>query len=248
MKPLIGICTNQSSNDSIGTITKLGLTGQDWQLLASDYVRAVERAGGCPVIIPIVEDIDTISRLIENIDGIIFTGGSDLDPKLYGELPKNGLGSVNPIRDKHEMQLCREILFEASIPVLGICRGLQLINVAAGGSLYQDLEEEKVQSFNHTLFNYPKYHPTHQVSIEKGSRLYDIFETEKMMVNSFNHQAVKKVGEGIFASMKAEDGVVEGIEIMGDRFVAAVQWHPEMMIEKHEEYLILFKKFIDECK
>jgi len=248
MKPVIGICINHSDDDSIGINTKLGLPGQEWQLIASDYINAIERAGGCPVIIPIVHDIDTIWDFVKSLAGIIFTGGSDLNPKLYNELPKHGLGRINPVRDEHEIKLSKKVIYETKMPVLGICRGMQLINVTLGGTLYQDLKGEWKGEINHTLLNFPKYYPTHSVHVAKGSKLYSIFGKEKIEVNSFNHQAVKELGKGLIASMKAEDGLVEGIELEGDRFVVAVQWHPEMMIDKYEEYLILFKKFIEICE
>jgi len=248
MKPLIGITANHSYDDSIGINTKLGLPGQDWQIIASDYINAVERAGGCPIIIPIVREFDTVWDFVSGLDGIIFTGGSDLNPKLYNELPKYGLGSINPIRDEHEIKLCKKVVFETEMPVLGICRGMQLINVTLGGTLFQDLKNEWKGGFNHTLSNFPKYFPSHNVYLSKGSKLYDIFEREEIWVNSFNHQAVKELGKGLIASMRAEDGLIEGIEWEGERFIVAVQWHPEMMIDKYDEYLILFKKFIKKCE
>ncbi len=246
-KPIIGICVNYSVDDSIGIKTKLGLGGQDWQIIASDYIRAVEMAGGCPVIIPIVQDIDTIWDFIKSLDGIIFTGGSDLNPKYYDEVPRYGLKDVNPVRDEHEIELCKRVLKETELPVLGICRGLQLLNVTLGGTLYQDLQYEREEGFNHKLLNFPKYYPSHKAYIEKGSKLHEIFEKEEIGVNSFNHQAIRTVGKGFIATMKAEDGLIEGIELEGDRFVVAVQWHPEMMIEKYESYVIYFKKFIQIC-
>lgn len=248
MRPVIGICVNHSSDDSIGVNTKLGLRGQDWQIIASDYIKAVEKAGGCPVIIPIVYDIDTIWNFVKKLDGIIFTGGSDLNPKLYDEFPRYGLGDINPVRDEHEIELCKRVLNETELPVLGICRGMQLINVTLGGTLYQDIQNEREKGFNHKLLNFPKYFPSHNVYVHKGSKLYEIFDKEEMGVNSFNHQAVKELGNGLIASMNADDGLVEGIELEGDRFVVAVQWHPEMMIDKYDSYLIYFKKFIDKCK
>ena len=248
MKPVIGICVNYSADDSIGTKTKIGLPGQDWQVIASDYVRAVEMAGGCPVIIPIVSDVDTIFDFIKTLDGIIFTGGSDLDPKLYGELPSDKLGDIQPIRDGHEIVLCKKVINETELPVLGVCRGLQLINIALGGTLYQDLSSQRIDGFNHRLSNYPKYYQSHNVVIEKGSKLNSIFDKEIIGVNSFHHQAIKELGKGLVATMKAEGGLIEGFESIDDRFVVAVQWHPEMMIDKDNSYLIYFEKFVQTCK
>lgn len=247
MRPIIGICVNQSSDDSIGTMTNLGFRDQDWQLIASDYISAVELAGGCPIILPIVDDIKTIWNFIEKLDGIIFTGGSDINPQYYDEKPIYELATTNPLRDQYEIVLCKKVLYETEIPVLGICRGCQLINVVAGGTLYQDLETQWLNGFNHKLTSFPKYYPSHKVAIEDGSRLNDIFEKQELGVNSFNHQAIRDLGENLIATMKAEDGLVEGIEMNGNRFVVAVQWHPEMMIEKDSTYLKYFKHFVKIC-
>ncbi len=248
MRPIIGVCINHSFNDQIGDISDLGFRGQDWQLLAGDYVKAVELAGGTPIIIPVVDDLDSIWEFVKSLDGIIFTGGSDIDPYDYGENPDKKLGNVNPFRSRHEIELCKRVLYDTEIPILGICRGLQLINIIAGGTLYQDLESQMKGGFNHSLSIFPKFYPSHQVQIQRESKLGKIFSREKMGVNSFHHQGVKDLGRGLVASMMAEDGLAEGIELEGDRFVVAVQWHPEAMIEKDEVYLKLFLSFIDECR
>lgn len=248
MKPIIGICTNHSFDDSIGTMTNLGFRGQDWQVIAGDYIKAVELAGGCPVIIPIVDKVDTIWEFVKRLDGIIFTGGSDINPYHYGENPMDGLSTVNPFRDYHEIELCKKVLYETEIPILGICRGCQLINITAGGTLYQDLKTQWLDGFNHNLANFPKYYPSHEVVIEEESKLRDIFGKSTLGVNSFNHQAIKDLGKDLIPTMKSEDGLIEGIEMEGHRFVVAVQWHPEMMVEKDESYLDYFRYFIEICK
>lgn len=247
MKPLIGLCANYTDDDSFGIRCKIGAKDQDWQLLASDYVNSITRAGGVPVIIPVVENIEDVMVLIEKLDGVVFTGGSDVSPDLYGENPKNGLGPVQPVRDKHEVELFKRIYENTDIPVLGICRGLQIINVALGGNLFQDLKNEWVGEFNHAPNRYPKYYPTHEINIVKDSKLHDIFQTENLKVNSFHHQGVKILAEPLKATMKAEDGMIEGVEIPGDRFIAAVQWHPEMMVEKYDYSLTYFEKFVEIC-
>lgn len=248
MRPVIGICINHSFNDQVGDISDLGFKGQDWQLLAGDYVKAVELAGGAPIIIPVVEDVESIWEFVKGLDGIVFTGGSDIDPYYYDENPNNKLGNINPFRNQHEVELCKRVLYDTEIPILGICRGLQLINITAGGTLYQDLETQREKGFNHRLSMFPKFYASHQVEIQKESKLGKIFGKEKIGVNSFHHQAIKDLGKGLVASMKAVDGLTEGIELEGDRFVVAVQWHPEAMVEKDEVYLKIFFSFVDECK
>ena len=248
MKPIIGICTNYSTDEKIGMMTELGFAGQDWQLLAGDYIRAVERAGGIPIIIPIVENHQTLEPILDRIDGIIFSGGSDIDPQCYGELPRYGIGRINPVRDAQEIALAKKVLYEKDFPVLGICRGIQLLTVVSGGTLYQDLRSQRPEGFNHTLNIAPKYHPTHPVDIQVGSKLYEIFGKERLGINGFNHQAVKELGKDFSATMLAPDGLVEGMELLGERFVIGLQWHPEMMIDRYPEYLAIFTSFVESCK
>lgn len=247
MRPIIGICANHTPKDCIGEITGLGLPGQDWNLLAADYISAIEQAGGCPVIIPVMQDLENIGPLLEILDGILFSGGSDIDPAYYGELPHDELGSINPIRDKWEFALCQYVIKNSKLPILGICRGNQMINVACGGTLYQDIQSNNIAKFNHHLINYPKWYATHKVNIQPDSKLSKIFGAVQIKTNGFNHQAVKSIGNGLKITMQAEDGLVEGIESADDRFIIAVQWHPEMMLERSDEFLCLFKAFVDEC-
>lgn len=247
MKPIIGICANYSPDEQIGVKSGLGLPGQEWQVLADDYIKAIERAGGTPLILPITKDIDSLSRALDMLDGILFSGGSDIDPRYYHEWPGQGLGTIDPERDRHEFALANKVLREMDIPVLGICRGCQLLNVATGGSLYQDLQLDRPEGLFHTHKIAPKYYPVHPVSMQPGSKLHSIFGTESIGVNSFNHQAIKQVGEGFQVTMTAPDGLVEGIELEGERFVVAVQWHPEMMIDHDPHYLALFEAFVEAC-
>jgi putative glutamine amidotransferase len=247
LKPLIGICASYSSESSPGKQTGLGLPGQEWQLLADDYILSIERAGGIPVILPVTEKIETCELLLSKLDGIIFTGGSDIDSQFYGEHPSYEQGTIEPKRDKHEVELAKKVLFTTNLPVLGICRGIQLLNVATGGSLYQDLKKEKPEGINHAFTNSPKYHSVHEVSILRDSMLYEIYKSESNAVNSFHHQAIKKLGNEFEATAFSPDGFIEGIEWKGDRFVLAVQWHPEMMVDQVPEAMPIFTRFVKEC-
>ena len=249
MKPLIGICANYLSDDTAGLSAGIGAKYQEWQLLADDYIVAIERAGGVPVILPITMDIETLTPLLEKLDGILFSGGSDIDPYLYGDYPKFGLGAIEPKRDTHEVRLAQKVLLEMNIPVLGICRGMQLLTVATGGKLYQDLASQKPEGINHSVPKSIRHHAFHPVQIENGSLLYNIFQGNDLRVNSFHHQAVKELGKGFKSTMIAPDGIIEGMEWEEpNRFVVAVQWHPEMMEEKISTIRPIFTAFVEACK
>ncbi|WP_134703519.1 gamma-glutamyl-gamma-aminobutyrate hydrolase family protein [Ammoniphilus sp. YIM 78166] len=249
MKPIIGITANYSTNEQIGTNEGIGAKNQEWQILADDYIQAVEKAGGIPLILPITRDPATAARLVPLLDGILFSGGHDLDPQTYGELPRYGLGATDPERDHHELELLRLVIEQTTIPILAICRGCQLLNVAYGGTLYQDLERERAGSLNHAPKHSPKHHPTHPVEIVEGSILHGIYNETGLRVNSFHHQAIKELGENLRVTMTSPDGVLEGIEGLDpQRFIIGVQWHPEMMVHHDASYLPLFRHFIDRCK
>lgn len=247
MKPLIGICANYLSNDTAGLEAGIGAKHQEWQLLADDYIVAIERAGGIPVILPITEDIETLTTLIEKLDGVLFSGGSDIDPNFYGEYPRFGLGMIEPKRDIHEVRLAQKVLFETTLPVLGICRGMQLLTVATGGTLFQDLSSQKPEGINHSVPKAVRHHAFHPVKIEKESILFDIYQVEEIGVNSFHHQAVKELGKGFKTTMTAPDGIVEGMEWEDSRFVVAVQWHPEMMEGQVASIRPIFTAFVQAC-
>lgn len=249
MKPLIGICANYLSDDTAGLAAGIGAKNQEWQMLADDYIVAIERAGGVPVILPVTKEIETLTPLLEKLDGILFSGGSDIDPDLYGEYPIFGLGFIEPRRDLHELKLAQKVLLEMNIPILGICRGMQLLTVATGGTLYQDLASQKPEGINHSVPKAIKHHSFHPVQIENGSILNSIFESVELRVNSFHHQAVKELGKGFKSTMTAPDGIIEGMEWEeSNRFVVAVQWHPEMMEGQVDTVRPIFNAFIEASK
>mgnify|MGYP006423287055 CR=1 FL=1 len=247
--PIIGISANYTSDDQIGLRTELGFAGQQWQLVADDYVHVVERAGGVPVILPIPKRLEHIDRFLECCDGLLISGGNDLDPQYYNESPRRGLGALEPRRDAFDIALAQTALFQTEMPILGICRGCQILNTITGGSLYQDIYEEIAVAGNYTLKGTPKWHPTQTVMIERNTRLFDIFQAEQLRINSFNHQTINEVGDGFRVTMTtSQDGLIEGIEREGDRVVLGVQWHPETMVEKHPLYQALFEYFVRSCR
>jgi len=224
MKPLIGITCNYSKLN-VGEFTGVGITGQEWILIASDYVKSVERAGGIPLLIPFTEDINTVIDLAKRCDGILITGGDDVDPLLYGEDVFFKTTHLEPRRDRQEALLLKELLNNTQIPLLGICRGCQIINVMAGGTLHQDLPS---QNLYHTMLMASHDAFAHKVNIKKGSMLEGIIGDSKILTNSYHHQSVKDIAPGFEIVASTADGVVEAIEMKGDRFVLGVQWHPEM--------------------
>lgn len=235
-KPVIGILS------SILVVESGPMPGMERAYVNNDYIAAVEAAGGIPLMIPVVGDEDVIRRQVGVVDAILLSGGYDPSPLLYGENPARETGFIFPEMDEHQMKAIR-IASDLGKPMLGICRGLQMINVAFGGSLYQDLTlipNSYIQHFQKSR----KHSPGHQVIVEKGTILSEVFGESMIRTNSFHHLAVKDLAPGFIVSAKAPDGVVEGIERRGGSPVFAVQWHPEMMHEKDPSMLALFRKFI----
>ena len=228
MKPIVGVTSSFDWEKKVFT-------------LPSSYICAVEEAGGVPVLLPPSMKAD-FEILLESVDGVILTGGVDVDPVVYGEAPIPMMGKIDPLRDHFEISLARRVL-EVEKPLLAICRGIQVLNVAAGGTLYQDINGQIDDSFKHNQ-KAPTQHPTHKVRVKTGSRLHGIFKKKELMVNSFHHQAVKNLGRQFLATAWSDDGVVEAMESEDNIFVLGVQWHPERMIEG--EMIKIFEAFISE--
>ncbi|UZT83044.1 gamma-glutamyl-gamma-aminobutyrate hydrolase family protein [Caproicibacterium sp. BJN0003] len=245
MKPLIGITCNYDYHDDVGRVSKMGIDGQDWNFIAGDYINAIEKVGGCPVVIPLCSNFEDLKDILDRMDGIMISGGHDVGPENYGERAR-GCGAIMPMRDAQDLAITRYIVENTEKPLLGICRGIQILNVAMGGTLYQDLEKDG--SFGHHFGDiYPRNYAWHSVTLTKGSILESIYGKKVIDVNSFHHQAVFKPGKNISVTAVSSDGVSEGIEIAEKKFVVAVQWHPEMMYDS-EEQLKIFRAFVDNCK
>lgn len=235
-KPIIGISTSVLADES-GEFA-----GYERIYVNKDYVSAVLRAGGVPLMIPMEEDEENLRKTVSILDGIIFSGGQDIAPERYGEEPHAKLGGICPERDAFDFPLYR-LAKEHSLPILGICRGFQLMTVAEGGSLYQDLSEREKESLKHNQGSGPSV-PTHTVKLEKESKLFAIFGKEEIRVNSFHHQAVKNVAPSVSVSGRALDEVVEAIELKDYPFGIAVQFHPEMLQEKNEDMRKIFSALV----
>ncbi|MDI3534785.1 MAG: putative glutamine amidotransferase [Thermosediminibacterales bacterium] len=227
----------------------IGITcGHDWDknmiYINENYCRAVEAAGGSPVLIPPLDDEVLIDRMFDIADGILIAGGPDVDPVFFGEEPRPQNGKISPIRDKTELRLAYKAVSENK-PIFGICRGMQVLNIACGGSIYQDIfsQIKNVDVLKHTQ-NAPDWYGTHTVKINKNSRLFKILGVHELRVNSFHHQAVKTLAKGFAANAYSSDGIIEGIEKTGDGFAVGVQWHPEEMWEKEPRFLNLFEALV----
>ena len=227
MKPIIGVTVSENGKETH---------------VKDTYLQRISSAGGIPLILPsqLVCDIDV---LLPRIDGFLLTGGEDVDPRYFSEDPHYKLGTVTPRRDAFEIRLVKKLL-QAKKPVFGICRGMQVIAVAAGGNMYQDLYEQRIETSIQHAQKAPASHPSHLIQLSVGSKLREIAGKEVIRVNSFHHQAVKDVPKSFIISAITNDGVIEGIESIMHPFLVGVQWHPEELQDAFSERL--FKKFIIE--
>jgi len=211
--------------------------------LYAPYVDVVADAGGLPLPIPPLENSQLFEKYLDLLDGFLFTGGEDYPPELYGEKPQPELIPAHPRRVKADIHLARQVL-ASKIPVLGICGGLQLINIALGGKLIQHLNPVE----NHKAISYTK-DASHVVTLVGGTSLSEVFKTSQMVVNSAHHQAVypNHIGAGLRVAALAADGVIEALEGVEKRFLLGVQWHPERMAGNGDQRR-LFDFFIRACR
>ncbi len=207
------------------------------------YVRCIEAVGGLPFLIPAIDDEEGIGRLLEFVDGILLPGGVDVDPVHFGEEPIPGLGGVDPAWDRVELFVAR-LALERNLPILGICRGIQVLNVAAGGSLYQDIPSQVKGHVLKHVQDAPRWYPTHGVQPEPGSWVEQALGQAGARVNSFHHQAIKIPAPGFSITAKSQDGIIEAIEDQSRGFVCGVQWHPELMVEYYPEHLEFFRQLV----
>lgn len=216
----------------------------------TSYPSAIIEAGGIPALLNITRDPEQIAQYADLVDGVLFSGGDDVNPAAYGEAQHWSCGDVSPMRDEFEMQLLRTLLEKhPDKPILGICRGAQVLNVGMGGTLYQDLHSQLPDCIRHQQKQISVY-ASHRAEIVPGTRLHAIYGTDEVAVNSFHHQAVKEVGAGLTVSARAEDGVIEAIEMPEHPYFVAVQWHPERLVERefHPEHKALFSSFVQACR
>ncbi len=216
--------------------------------LSLNYARSLESAGLIPLIVPPLADPTRVGEILDSVGGLLLTGGEDVDPKRYGAPAHPKLGEINAVRDATEFALI-EAARDRRLPLLAICRGPQILNVAFGGTLYQDLPSERPSNVDHNPAT-DRSERTHEVTITAGSRLAAATGTARMSVNSYHHQAVCRVGKGLHLTALATDGVIEGLEV-DDPFwwALAVQWHPEDLTTDVRSWdRGIFKAFADEVE
>jgi len=225
-KPIIGITLD---NENPGHYSKF-----PWYAIRKNYIHSVEKLGGFPF--PLFHSLTNIKNIFSLIDGIIITGGNfDINPSLYSESDK-GSRKIKDIRTKFEIDIFKKFL-ETSKPILGICGGEQLMNIATGGDLIQDINQSIVTEIKHEQIN-PRNEVSHEIILKKNSKIYNITKKNKIKVNSAHHQSVNKLGKNFISSALATDGVIEAIEHIKHPWCLGVQWHPEFLITKSDIAII----------
>ncbi|MDH4097017.1 MAG: gamma-glutamyl-gamma-aminobutyrate hydrolase family protein [Nitrospira sp.] len=234
MKPVIGVTPDFNAGD------RLDMGGQEpTYFLRARYIRAIEELGGIPLILPLVAAPAARRRLLDGVDGLLLTGsGPDLPPRLYGERQRYKFPLVSERRTDFELDLVSQARTR-DLPLLGICGGMQTVNVACGGSLFQDISSQVPTALDHRQQK-KAIHVSHPVTVTPNSLLQKVVDRVILMVNSSHHQSVKLVAPSLVASAIASDGIIEAIESPKHRFLLAVQWHPEFLFERHAAHRRLF--------
>lgn len=230
MKPIIGIVALYDEK------------GHSYWMLP-EYTEAINKSGGIPIILPYNVDIEAI---MPHLDGVLFTGGQDINPLLYGEKVSEKCGFYNEARDYFEIKLMKEVLNQ-DMPALCICRGLQLLNVIHGGTLYQDLPSLHPSSIKHDMLK-PYDAPCHQVTLQQDTPLQKLLKQDTIGVNSRHHQAIQQLGNHLEVMATSEDGLIEAIGVSNKTFIWGIQWHPEHSFHNDEKSRLIFQQFITSTK
>ena len=240
-RPLIGVTTSEVRFAEHIEQTPQSDPPRREMALGLTYLRAIETAGGLPVVMPPLE-IEAIEPLLDRLSGICLSGGPDLDPETYEELPHPQLGPTEPDLDRFELALARQA-DERGLPILAICRGMQALNVARGGSLHQHLPDRPGVTLEHRQ-RMAGDRIAHVVTVAAGSRLERLMGRREVATNSFHHQAVHRLGQGLRAVAWSPDGVIEGVEAPARDFTVGVQWHAESLVGRRE-HAALFRGLVD---
>ena len=224
-KPLIGITTNPNFAQKFQPNDKLAHT----------YIAAIQAAGGIPLLLPNCLTAEEVKLLRGRLDGLLLSGGGDIDPRRFNGKKSDKIGDVSAARDELEIELVK-LSLATNWPLLGICRGIQVINVALGGSLYTDIPEQFATALSHDVpADWERDRIAHRVTIVEDTLLAGIMRVPAIGVNSFHHQAIERVAGGLQVCATAEDGLVEGVELPGAHFLVGVQWHPECLTRQKEQ-------------
>jgi putative glutamine amidotransferase len=217
-------------------------------VMSQRYVHVLVSVGAVPWIVPLLDDEATLRSVYEQVDGVFLPGGVDMDPASYGEARTPGAGRVDPDRDRTELTLVRWAAADRK-PVLGVCRGVQVINVAFGGTLYQDIAAQREGSIKHDYFphggRYTRDQLVHDVHLVEGTQLAAALGATQLAVNSMHHQGIKELAPGLVVSALAPDGLIEGVEAASGQFLIGVQWHPESLVDADPRMRRLFATFIE---
>ncbi|MCD8158521.1 MAG: gamma-glutamyl-gamma-aminobutyrate hydrolase family protein [Clostridiales bacterium] len=233
MKPVIGV-------------TPLFDSGRDSIWMVPGYMEGITAAGGIPLILPLKADKNDIEEIFSLCGGFLFTGGNDVNPEIYREKLTSDCVDINKDRDSLETELFG-LCLKYDKPVLGICRGIQLMNALLGGTLYKDLPKEHPTGIDHHMK--PPYDvPCHSVTILKNTPLHKLLKKDSLEVNSYHHQVVKTLAPALSPMAVSEDGLTEAVYMPDKKFIQAVQWHPEFMFEKSPDQLALFKEIVDNSR
>jgi putative glutamine amidotransferase len=232
--PLIGVSTGRLTDPNIQ---------RDQVATPTAYLRAVISAGGIPLLIPPRLTRAQLEEVLARLDGLLLIGGGDIDPALYNGKPHPRVYDIDPERDFLDLTLTR-IAAERDLPFLGICRGIQAVNVALGGTLYSDIGDQLPGALRHDWYpNIPRNHLAHAVRVDPASRLGQILGSERLQVNSLHHQGLDKIAPGLKVTALSPDELVEAVELPGHRFGLAVQWHPEWL-QEHAPQRALFEALV----
>jgi len=238
-KPVIGLSMGLAMEDHQPEI----YPAYRFEFFKQQYYEILEELDAVVLPLPNTEHLEHSDYYMEFIDGLMLVGGSDVSPKLYGDEPSEKIGDTYPRRDHFE----REMIFKAThrnLPILGICRGHQLINVAFGGSLFQDLDEREEETLDHRQTDQRDFSNTHEVNLENGSRLQRLAGDNTIMVNSAHHQIIRRVPDGLRVAGKSPDGIIEALEGTDSGYIQTVQWHPE--VEPVSDYSPkIFEDFVE---
>lgn len=211
------------------------------------YADAVARAGGLPMLLPYTDEASMIDSYLDRISGLVVTGGAfDIPPEAYGEAARDGLGALKPSRTAFETEILRGAL-KRGMPVLGICGGMQLLNVVLGGTLFQDIRRELQDAREHEQ-KHDRCQPQHPVEVKDSTLLAQLVGRGQLMVNSTHHQAARKIGDNVLISAVAPDGVIEAIESRIHTFAVGVQWHPELLMATIPAHLGIYRGFVGKAR